>query len=503
MKVLLINPYITSDERYAKEKRDPMEPLGLLYLATYTNREIKKAKLNISIKILDAQLEGKLPVKTNRGYRSGLSDAQIKEELMEYKPDIVGIGSNYATTVMDSIELANFVKKICNCAIVLGGAHATVAHETLIKEKSIDAVVRGEGEETFFELIKMFYKKKNFDKVGGITYKKNNKVKINLDRPLIKELDSLPIPDRSLIPYKEYLRKRLYFTTMQDPVATLFSSRGCPYNCVFCSTHTVWRNKWRPRSPENMLEEVEYLIKEYGIREFSFMDDQFMGDKERIKKFCRIVIRKNLGVSFIVPPGISPALVDDEVINLMIKAGFYRICFSIDVGTEAARNFVRKPVQLEKMREMVKKANSKGLWTYAFFVMGYPYEKEKDIEETVKYAYSLGLDFIRFYVAQPYKGAELYDIYIKMGMLNENEFEKKHHNMSDAIIGTKYIAPKRLERLRYLAENRYIYTYMLRLLNPFYFFKEFFPKISSYEKFKYFLRVVISYTNAKKWLENE
>jgi radical SAM superfamily enzyme YgiQ (UPF0313 family) len=489
----LVNPYITTKKN---ERLYPVEPLGLLSLATYVNEEIKKKSLDIEIKILDAKLgESELCIRTKRGYRSGLSDDEISNFLKKYNPNLVGIANNYTNHVQDVLELSTLVKNECpNCTLILGGAHATIGHENLIKTKEVDAIVRGEGEETFKEIILSLYENKDFKKILGVTYKENGQIKINDERPLIEDINTLPIPDRSLIPYKKYLEKtsKTYFLAMNMPIATLFTSRGCPFRCIFCSTHTVWSNKWRARSPENMLKEIKYLMRTYGVKEIAFQDDQFMGDKTRIINLCKLVIKEKLSVSFIVPSGISPALVDEETLDLMKKAGFYRIGFSIDVGTKAAREYVRKPVNLEKIRDLMKKANSKGFWTYGKFVIGFPFEKVEDIHKTIKYAYSLKLDFLRFYVAQPHLGSDLYDIYLKEGKI-DLEWIGGHHLMYESTFGTDYVSPAKLMELRDSAEFEYQKFHLRHFLNPIYLIKEFIPKISSTKKFAYFIGSIHRY----------
>jgi len=493
LKILLINPYCTSNKN---ERKYPLEPLGLLSLSTYIKKEIEKNSLDIEIKILDIQMEGvESCIKTKSGYRSGLSDDEIKDFIKKYKPDLVGITNNYTNNTQDVLELSKLIKESCSkCILVLGGAHATIDHKNIIKTKEIDAVVRGEGEETFKKIVLSLYNKSGFREILGLTYKEKNKIEVNEDGPLIEDINVLPIPDRSLIPYEKYLEKtsKIYFFPKNKPIGTLFSARGCPFRCIFCSTQKVWRNKWRSRSPENILKEIEYLMKNYGVREISFQDDQFIGDKHRIIKFCKLLIKKKLKISFIVPSGITPSLIDEKTIELMRKAGFYRICFSIDVGTEAARNFARKPVKIKKMRELIKKTNSKGLWTYATFIIGFPFEKVENVQKTIKYAYSLKLDFVRFYIAQPHLGSDLYDLYSKEGLINKNIVEN-YHTLFESIIENKYISSNKLIELRDSAELEYQKFHLRHFLNPIYVIQEFIPKISSIKKLAYFVGLISHY----------
>ena len=489
IKILLINPYST----HKRDSREyPAEPLGLLSLTTYLNREIKDKSFEIQTTILDAQLEGpEACTKTDRGFRSGMTDEEIKSFLEAYNPDLVGITNNFTNLTNDVLDLSKTVKQTCpNCCLILGGAHATIDHKNLIKLDEIDAVVRSEGEVTFKEVVFTLYNKTGFENVAGLTWKMQGQIHVNSNRPLIEDINALPIPDRSLIPYKKYLAHSVYISTMNKPVASIFSARGCPFHCIFCSTQKVWGNKWRARSPEKMLEEVEYLIGTYGVHEMAFEDDQFMGDKERIKNFCKLVIDRKLKITFMAAAGISPGLLNREMLELMKKAGFYRICFSIDVGTPAMQRYVRKPVKLEEMRNLVKKANSLGFWTYATFVVGFPNENVDDIKQTIKYAYNLRLDYVVFYLAQPHLGSELYNIYLKEGLIDE-EIVQSYHPMNESLFGTKYMSALELEAIRNSAARNYFKHHLKHFRNPIYTIQEFLPKISSYRKLVYSIRLLL------------
>lgn len=515
MKILLLNPYQTKN---TSKRTYPLEPIGLLSLATYVRDKITTKYPSIKISILDTYFNGPAVCRKNKdGYRSGLTDAEIAELLKEENPDIIGVSNNYTAYLQDSLSLIKLAKKTCPQALtIMGGAHATMDHKTLIADKDIDIVVRGEGEETLREIIYNIYRHKPLNNVAGITYKRSlrayalkrslkseltsspykvgKRIACNLDRALIQNLDEMPIPDRSFIDYPGYLKKTAdsFFVPAQKPVGIIFSARGCMYRCIFCSTNKVWANKWRSRSAKNILREINYLKEKYGVREIAFEDDQFMGSKKRIIELCKLIIKHKLGMSFIVPTGLSPALLDRDTIDYLKKANFYRICFSIDVGTKKSALYVRKPVNLDKVRDLIAYANNSGFWTYGFFVIGFPYEKIEDLIETRNYAYDLKLDFIRFYIAQPHMGSDLYDEYLKNGMLNERV--NKYHTMYDSTFGTKYVSAKKLYKLRENFENSYL-QYHLRhhFISISYLINEFIPKIFSLKKGLYFLRLLRFY----------
>ncbi len=493
MNVLLINPWLTIRENL---RFYPVEPLGLCYLATYSNKLVEEKSYNINIRIIDAQLEGpSSAIKVKRGFRSGMDNASLIGFLKSYKPEIIGITNNYTPHTNDVLEICEIIKEILpEAKVILGGVNATLAHKELIVKSAIDIIIRNEGEDTFWDLLGSVYEKKNLYNIKGTTTKDScGQVIINPDREFIYNLDDIPIPDRSLLNYKKYIvNDKLYFTTKSKPVSTIISSRGCTFNCIFCSTKTMWRQKWRARSPENVVDEIEGLVNTFGIREIAFQDDQFALDNQRVVNICREIRKRNLKVSFIVPSGITPALLKKETLEEMIKSGFYRIALSIDSGTERSKKFINKPLDLGKMRNLVKFLNSKGVWTYATFVIGFPDETKEDIQSAIDFAYSLKVDFLRFYIAQPYLGSRLYDIYLENGYIKNNNLDTMWEDFSvyDSFQGTNFLSQKELCDIRNSAENSYLIRKLQYMLNPEYFFHEFMPKINSGGKFIYFLRLL-------------
>jgi len=486
--IVLINPFITTKEN---ARLFPPEPLGLLYLASYFNMRKNETGISADITILDACLEGSLQCfPSGYGYRSGLSDEELFKRLMPFQADIIGISSNFTSYVQDTIKIAEIARSACPGArIVVGGSHATIDHLKLVANTNIDIVVRSEGEVTFFELVQSILYKKSLRDIAGITYKNDGIPRTNADREFISDLDSLPIPDRTLIDYEKYISRARFANVIGYRNAKIFSSRGCPYKCVFCSTRAVWRNKWRCRSSESILREIQYLQNNYTADEITFEDDQFLGSRDRIIELCdKLSILKNK-IHFAVPPGISPALLDAHLLKKMKNAGFYRVTLSIDAGNQEMLRFTKKPVNLSKMRDLVKTANKLGLWTCATFVLGFPDEDEESINKTISFAYGLHLDFITFYTAQPHLGSALYDIYKERGLL-DNVFFTDGHVTYDSYIGTNVLSAKRLNQIRNKAESGYILRHLLHFLNPAYFFLEFLPKFNSSTGLLYFLRLL-------------
>lgn len=393
---------------------------------------------------------------------------------------MVGVSCNYTSGAENAQRVCEIVKRHFDVPVIVGGAHATIAHQEIIREWPVDCVVRGEGERTLIDILST-----GCLSVRGTT----TKAKTALNREPIEDLDWLPIPDRMFAqPYTDYLRVDAYFNPMQKPVATMSTSRGCPFRCVFCSTQAVWGNRWRGRSAVVMWREVDYLHRTYGVREFAFQDDQFLGSPERIEQFCSLV--KRSGFTFIVPPGNSPSKMTPGLLRAMRDAGFYRLCFSVDVGNERQAKAIKKPVMLSKIRPLVRTANRLGIWTYGTFVIGFPDETKAEIKETIRYAYGLGLDFLRFYIAQPHRGSALYDQLKAAGKLPDDV--ERDRSILDAPADTQHVTADELVRLRNDAECGYLRRYLLRLLNPWVLLTEFTPKLRSPRRLLYFARLAMS-----------
>lgn len=487
MNIVLIHPYITV--------REPnvflSEPLGLICLASYL-KQVFKEKIKIDILDLYA-LGANSPIAKDDFYVLGKNDENfIKEKLKKINPDLIGITCNFTAYAIDSLEVASIVKNIFpHVPVVLGGAHATIEAESIIKNnKSIDYIVRNEGEITLEYLLRFLRGEISIDEVKGITFRKSEGgIVSNPERELIKDLDILPIPDRSFIDmefYEESNKKYVWYIR-KEPVATIMTSRGCPYNCIFCSTKVMWKKIWRPRSLEKVFEEIELLVSKYGIREIIINDDQFFTKRDRIDEFCKYFIERKLDLTFSVDAGVSVWLVDKKLLKEMRKAGFYSIRFPIETGNEVTLKFIRKPVDLCKTKELIKEANKLGFWTSANFIIGFPYETRQEIAETIRYAFSSKLDYASFLIAKPNAGSELYEIFKKEGLLDKNVVRASHFYRSDYDTATM-----KAEELNFILEKiskKWFVHKLVFFLNPINIFNHLLPKLKSRDDWRYLFRI--------------
>lgn len=496
MNIVLIHPYITV--------YDPniylSEPLGLLCLASYL-KHIFGAEVQVTV--LDLYVMGaNKPKRRDDLYVLGIDDeAYVQAEINKLRPDLIGITCNFTAYAMDAIEVAAMVKRAMPAVpVVLGGAHATIEAESILRDNPcVDFVVRGEGEITLGQLVRALRGEYVIENVAGVSYRTSNQIAksteleavvSNPPRKLIKNLDTLPIPDRSFIDMDRYklLNKEVVWYVRKEPVATIMTSRGCPYNCIFCSTNVVWGRRWRPRSIDNVVKEIEMLVSEYGIREIVINDDQFWTKKSRVLEFCDYFIKSGLNLSFTVDSGTSPWLVDEELLIKMRQAGFYALRFPIESGNEQTLNFIRKPINLQKTKELIVMANKLGYWTSANLIIGFPFETREQIMETIRYAYDSALDFTSFLIAKPNAGSDLYEIFKSEGLLDKNVVHASHFYRSD--YDTTTMTADELNKIIAKASGGWFIHKFFFYLNPRNFYVHLFPKLKSRYDFRYFFKTM-------------
>lgn len=503
--ILLIHPYLTTSfDNFQIKPPVLTEPIGLMCLATYLKEELKDS-ININLVDLFAAGYGQITHKPGNILTQGINkESEVIEIIRGYEPDIVGVQSCFTDFFADSIEIVKMIKSnFPNVCMILGGPHATMNAETLLSEySSIDFIIKGEGEITLKEFVKSYMKDPNgpWDAIDGLCFRNAaGSAVCNKDRALIEDINILPIPDRKLIDVEAYkkINKACYDYTKKSPMATIVTSRGCPFNCIFCSTKAVWKRKWRPINVEAVIKEIENLYFSYGIREIVINDDQFILDKKRLGDLCDYFIEKKLELAFSLPPGTSVWLLDRKILTKMKKAGFYRLCFPVESGCKETIQFIRKPIDLDKVKETIKIASSLGIWTQANFIIGFPYETREHIETTINYACTCGIDYALFYLAQPYAGSDLTRIMEKEGLLKSKDCQFAGYKIGH--FDSKYLTAAELTILRDQAEKTFILRKPIFYLKPKNFFTYLFPKLKTWDGITYFFRILFElFTNRTK-----
>jgi len=399
MKVMLIFP---PSKFVLKDKLGITSvPLGLAYLASFIEKDGHK------VKIIDSN---------TLGYR--IKD--IKEEIEKFNPHLVGVTAT-TSCIYDAYEVAKIIKEVDpGIKVVIGGPHVTfIAKETLKECPFIDVVVRGEGEETFRELVNFFESSSedtwSLEEVKGITFRKDNKIIETDSRSLIKNLDSIPFPAYHLLPMEKYSLEGKRF-------ATIITSRGCPFSCIFCSSSRLFGKTWRARSPENVIEEIKLLKNKYGVREIEFLDDTFTLNKKRAEKICELLIKEKLDISWSCSSRVDT--IDESLIEKLKKAGCHTIYVGVESGSQKILNIIDKGItlpQIEKTINLIKKVN---INSFGSFILGIPGETVKTIKKTINFAKKLNPSFVQFSICTPYPGTKLFEMAKEKGWLLTKDWSK-------------------------------------------------------------------------------
>ncbi|HII85293.1 TPA: radical SAM protein [Candidatus Bathyarchaeota archaeon] len=421
MRVCLINPPRIQPKAWGKPNVYP--PISLAYVAAVLEK-------NHKVSIIDAPTEGWQSLKEDLGntYRVGLSDDQITDRLQRFSPDVVGIEVPFSGWSRTAFSVASTVKALGKDIVVfLDGQHPSAMPQDCLSNHDVDFVVIGEPETTVVELANALEGGVgDFNKVKGLGLVKNGKNVITAKRPPIEDLDSLPFPARHLLPNEIYnvaVEENPLRGEIRKPWTIMITSRGCPYSCVFCSSCIVWGKRWRGRSPLNVVDELESVIKKFGVRQIDFYDDNMTLDKKRMEMICDLIVERGLRVEWFTPNGIRADTLDAALLRKMKDAGCKKIRLAPESGVQrVVDQVVKKNLDLKSVEQAVVSAKKVGIGVGCFFVIGLIGETKHDIEQTIRFAYKLrklGADSFIFSIAAPIHGTELYEQAKKGGFLKE------------------------------------------------------------------------------------
>lgn len=433
-------------------------------------------------------------------FRSGLSDREIEEKINEYSPSLVGITCMFSIFSRGAHDVARIVKKVSkDILVVFGGVHSSSFTGLVLSDENVDMIIMGEGEETLLKIVERLDAKKPLEGIQGTTYKEDGKILFHSHRPLIQDIDDLPLPARDLLDMSIYLNDayRNNFS-MTPPRLNVITSRGCPFNCVYCGIHTVWRNTYRTRNPKKVGEELEFLKKNYGIGEVAFMDDNLTFHKERIGEICNEIIRRRLNIRWCTPNGVAIWTLEESLLDKMKKSGCYKLTFGIETGSKKTQKFIRKShVDLAKSKEVIKYCNKIGLWTHSAFIIGFINETREDIEETIEYATSSDLDIASFFIATPFPGTDLFEIYQEEGLIPkaDNATALKWNALQwRAMCDTKFFTKEELVAMLGEAYRRFYVSRIPKFLNPLRILR----KCTGLDEIKFLMKLLASFRSTVK-----
>ncbi len=403
-------------------------PLGIGYLAAVLEEN------KYEVDVIDCQVQK--PTKK-----------ELEKELNRLQPDVIGVTST-TLTYKSATDIVKTAKQSCpNSLTILGGPHVTVLDkQTLSDQTEVDIVVRGEGEQTLLELVDLASKSKLKDlaKVAGITFRKNGKLVQTPDRPFIQNIDELPYPAFKHFQINKY---RLFGKTYL-PVIT---SRGCPFQCTFCLASRMCGRRFRARSPENVVDELEFLRDTYEADAFSFYDDTFTFDRKRAREICKEMKNRNVDLHWDCRTRVDRITKKD--LAILRDANCQLIHFGVESGSQKMLDAMKKGTTVEQNARAIKWAKEVGILVAISVVVAYPGETPDMLQQTLDFIQKTRPDYVYMCVAIPYPGTELHDLLQELGWEMTTDWE--HFDEQTLVFRNPYISPEKIEEVRRTFFNQF------------------------------------------------
>jgi radical SAM superfamily enzyme YgiQ (UPF0313 family) len=359
-------------------------PLGLGYLAAVLQRR------GHEVRIADLDVE---------------SSSVFEERLSRERPEVVGVSS----AVGNAREVFAVISKVKShfpeCFVVVGGPYASVMREAiLLRHSEIDAAVVGEGEATAVELVEKLQSRQSLNDVKGLIFHDGRSIRSNASRSPVEALDSLPFPDREKLPMKLY----------RENAGVLFTSRGCPYQCIFCS-RSVFGRSWRGHSPKYVLTEIEHLLKRYGATRLSFLDDNFTFDLDRAEKILEGIIARKWKLSLYFWNGIRVDSVNEGLLTKMKSAGCTAINYGVESVDPDVLNRIAKGITMDQVDTAIKLTHKAGIQANIFLMIGNPGDTLKVVDRISRFVDRVKVDGVHLSLATPIPGTDFWSWVNKNG----------------------------------------------------------------------------------------
>ena len=416
--VLLLN--LPTGTWYKKKlaEGNSMPPLGIMYIGTYLKKN------NYTVKIIDLAVEN-------------LDENQFFQAIEECNPSIIGMSTYNEAWNVQKILCRRIKQKYPNIIIAAGGAFATFCYEQVLNESMTDFVLRGEGEYVFCQLCDCLLRGKlKKENIKGLCYKnKEGSVIANANVERIKNLDQLPFPDRSLIKKEKYVVPY-----------TISTSRGCPGQCIFCSSKSFWGKSVIMRSAENVYKEVMDIYEKYGANIFYITDDTFTASKKRCLEFCEML--RQSGISFVWGCESRADVINEEFIRILYESGCHKIQFGMESADNEILQRIKKHVTIEQIENAVMCAAKYNMHIQVSYIVGHAFDTEETVKKTISFAKHLSDDYgarVVCSVNTPFPGTEQYEKRKELGIeIKTDEWEK--YLLNSPIINTKHLS---INQLRY------------------------------------------------------
>lgn len=413
MNIILINP---KGSNFYGKMGAIIPPLGLAYMAAILRKN------GHYVKLLDLGVERKRPT----------------ADYLKFF-DVVGISAD-TSSYPEALSIAKFAKSF-DKTVIMGGYHVTFLDKDALKTGLVDFIVRGEGEETFLNLINALAKKGKLFDIPGISFMNNGTYQRNLDAAPPGNLDELPFPARDLLDMKAYKNQMNGI-----PFTNMITSRGCPFNCYFCSSSKFGGLKWRARGAKSIVDEIEHLYHTYGYKAFSFMDDNFTLNPKRIFEFADELESRGLNdIQWWCFSRVDILVKNEAMVKRMAEVGAYMIFLGLESNNEALLENYNKHIGNNEQQQAIELLKKYGIKIHGSYIMGDIKETIPMVEQTINWAKNVNAKTTQFSILTPYPGTALYNDIEK-----ENRFLHKNWKLYDAlhpVIKLDNITPEQLGKL--------------------------------------------------------
>jgi anaerobic magnesium-protoporphyrin IX monomethyl ester cyclase len=402
MKFSLINPGPNPELPIEDVKKmvGAAPPLGMLYIATYLREN------GVETSIIDEAAQGN-------------SLKETVDWVKKENPEILGFSTCSSSGRKAALIAEKVKQENPNMVIVFGNFYATFNAERILKKYPfVDMIIRGEGEHTSLEVAKCLQKEGDLKKVLGINFRSGGQIVSTADRPLIKDVDSLPFPDRKLLDI-EYHNTTAGLVVAPKRFSSFVSSRGCVFNCRFCGCRRLARNLWRSRSVENIMDEL-HLLSSQGYKQLLFVDDNFTLNTKRVIKLCRRLREERVDIEFFAEGRVDNC--PKDMLQEMSRANCRMMYFGIENATQKILDYYDKRTTPQQAMDAIKKARKAGIdVTVASFILGAPHETRQEIWNTLKFAQELQVDIPQFNILATFPGTDIWEELKAQGLIDEEK----------------------------------------------------------------------------------
>jgi radical SAM superfamily enzyme YgiQ (UPF0313 family) len=451
MRALLVESGVMTPENFVYQCYPPH---GLMYLASFA----RKHQTGLEFQIFDMMEKKSAP-------------EDILKILGSFTPDLVAIHAmSFQASSMHA--LAKIIKKWdSQCLVAIGGPHPSAASDLVLADENIDIIAIGEGERTLLDIIARVQSKQELTGIPGTALKKDGKIEFSPKRDFIDDLDEIPFPAWDLIDLTKYFTDVMLNQndiTNRREVTTIFTSRACPFGCIFC--HNMFGKKFRARSVENVLDEMETLQKDYGITELHIIDDCFNCIPKRAIEILEGIKKRGLDFKIAFPNGVRGDRLPDELLDLMRETGVYKINIGIESGSPVIQKMIKKGIALDTIKDGIKRAAERNIFTHGFFMLGFPGETKEQMMETIDFACSTDLCTAGFAILSPFPGTRVHEMAVESGTTvefdpDDTSYQKVTHNLS-AVDNQTLIKMHKLAHRKFYGSPKRIFQIITTMPRP-------------------------------------